>query len=107
MNGLIEIRNGMAVLAPETAARLAEFERKTKEIKAAEDALRQQILEEMEANDLKSVDTDEMTITYKAAYDRETLDSKKLRADHADLYDQYVKLTAVKASVSIKLKEAR
>ena len=106
MSESIEIRNGMAILAPETAARLAEFERKTKEIKAAEDALRQKILEEMEANNLKSVDTDEMMISYKAPYDRETLDSKKLRADHPDLYDNYVKITTVKASVSIKLKEA-
>lgn len=107
MNELIKIENGTAVLAPETAAKLAEFERKAKEIKEAEDALRQRILEEMEANDLKSVETEDMLISYKAPYDRETLDSKKLRADHADLYDEYVKITAVKASVSIKLKGAK
>jgi hypothetical protein len=104
MNELIKIENGVAILSAETASKLAEFERKAKEIKEAEDALRQKILEEMEANDIKSVETEDMLITYKASYDRETLDSKKLRADHADIYDEYCKITAVKASVSIKLK---
>lgn len=101
---LITINEGVALLSPETSAKIAECERRIKEIKEAEDSLRQAILEEMEAKNLKSLETDEMTITYIAESDRESFDSKSFRADHPDLYDDYIKFTTVKPSVRIKLK---
>lgn len=101
---LITINEGVALLSPETSAKIAECERRIKEIKEAEDSLRQAILEEMEAKNLKSLETDEMTITYIAESDRESFDSKSFRSDHPDLYDDYIKFTTVKPSVRIKLK---
>lgn len=105
MNELITINEGVALLSPETSARIAECERRIKEIKEAEDALRQAILEEMESKGIKSLETDEIQISYIAESDRETFDSKKFRAEHADLFDEYVKFTTTKASVRIKVKE--
>ena len=105
MNSLITINNGNALLEEKTSARIAEFERKIKEIKEAEDALKKSILEEMEAKGIKKIETEEMTITYKASYDKETFQSKQFRADHGDLYDEYVTMSPVKPSITIKLKE--
>ena len=105
MNDLIMVTDGVALLDGEASAKIAEFERKIKELKEAEDALRQSILEEMEKKGIKKLETEEMTITYKAPYDKETFQSKEFRAEHADLYDAYVKMSTVKASVTIKLKE--
>lgn len=101
---LITINEGVALLSPETSAKIAECEKRIKEIKEAEDSLRQAILEEMEAKGIKSLETDEMTITYIAESDRESFDSKSFRSDHPDLYDDYIKFTTVKPSVRIKLK---
>ena len=107
MNELVKVENGTAVLAPETAAKLAEFERKAKEIKDAEDELRAKILEEMQENEIKKIETEEIVITFIEASDRETFQTKEFRAAHADLYDAFVKITPVKASVRIKIKEAK
>jgi hypothetical protein len=104
MNDLITITNGIAVLDSDIASRIADFERKLKDIKEAEDKLKQGVLEEMQEKGILKIETEEMTISYIAPTDRETFDSKRFRADHEDLFDEYVRMSPVKASVRIKVK---
>lgn len=105
MDKLIRIEQDTALLNPAVSSKLAEFERMAKEIKAKQDELKQKILEEMELHGLIKVETDELTITYVAPTSRETFDSKAFRKDNPDLYDEYVKITDVSASVRMKVKE--
>lgn len=107
MNELITIVDGATILDINVANQIAEFERKAKEIEEAEKALREQIQKEMEEKGIKSVSTDSLLISYKQEYDRENFDKKRFRADHPDLYDSYISMTTVNASVSIKLKESK
>lgn len=100
---LITVSADTALLQPEISKKIADFERQIKEIKQAEDELKQKILEEMERKGLLKVKTDDLAITYVAPADRESFDSKKFREDHADLYDEYIKMTPVKASIRIKV----
>lgn len=101
---LIKIENEIAILEPEVSEKIADFERQIKVIKEQEDNLKQAILEEMEANQIIKLDAPDILISYVASSDRETFDSKTFKADHQDLYDEYVKMTPVKASIRIKLK---
>lgn len=105
MDQLIKISDGVALLDKQTADKIAYFERKLKEIKEDEAALRAVIQSEMEAKGVKKIITDEMTITYKAAYDKETFKSKDFKADHPDMFDEYVEISTCKASITIKVKE--
>ncbi len=107
MNELIKIENGTAVLDPEMQLKIADFEREIKRMKEAEDALKSAILVEMASKGIKKIETDELQVIYKDSYDKETFQSKEFRADHADLYDAYVKMTQVKPSITIKLKEGK
>ena len=100
---LVTVSQGVALLDAQTAVRIAEFERKMKEIKEAEDALKAAILEEMEDKGIKSIKTDDMTISYIAPSDRETLDTKRLKAELPDIYDDFVKIAPVKSSIRIKV----
>lgn len=104
MDKLIRIENDNAVLMPSASEMLAEFERQVKEIKAKQDELKQRILEEMEANGILKIDTDELSITYVAPTSRESFDSKAFRKDNPNLYDEYVKISQVSASVRLKVK---
>ena len=101
---LIKIENEVAILDPLVSEKIANFERQIKVIKEQEDNLKQAILEEMETNQIIKLDTPDILISYVASSDRETFDSKTFKADHQDLYDEYVKMTPVKASIRIKLK---
>ena len=100
---LIKIDNGRGALAQEVINKIADFERKAKEIKDAEDELKERIREEMEAKGIIKIETPDVVINYIAPTDRETFDSKKFRSDNPDLYDEYVRMSPVKASIRIKV----
>ena len=105
MDKLIRMEQNTALLNPEVSSKLAEFERMAKEIKAKQDELKQKILEEMENNGILKIETDELIINYIAPTSRETFNSKAFRKDNPDLYDEYVKISTVSASVRMKVKE--
>ena len=104
MDKLIRIENDNAVLVQSASAMLAEFERQVKEIEAKQKDLKNRILAEMEANGILSIENDELSITYVAPYPKESFDSKAFRKDNPDLYDEYVKISRVSASVRMKVK---
>lgn len=91
-------------LRPEVAAQLSGFLREIKALKEQEKRLNEALLAEMEAKGIVKVETDEILINYIAPTERETLDTKSLRSELPDIYDAYVRMNPVKASVRIKLK---
>ena len=103
MDELIVYEGNTALLNRDVAVKLAEFERMVKEVKAKQDELKQKILEEMESKGIVSIKSPELTISYVAPTSRETFDSKTFRKDHPDLYDEYVSISLVKASVRMKV----
>ena len=103
MDELIVFEGKTALLNPDVAVQLAEFERMAKEVKAKQDELKQRILDEMESKGILSIKSPELTISYVAPTSRETFDSKAFRKDHPDLYDEYVSIGMVKASVRMKV----
>lgn len=102
-NLIIKQENGL-ILSPEASKKIAEFERQAKAIKEAEDKLKAEILAEMETRNIVKLDTEDLTITYVAETYRESFDSKALKADHEELYNQYTKISPVKSSIRIKVK---
>lgn len=102
---LIKRENGTALLDPNISKQIAEFEREAKAIKAKEQALKKAILKEMQENGLYKVESNELTITYIAESYRETFDKERFVEDHADLYDDYLKISPVRASVRVTVKD--
>ncbi len=101
---LIKIENGVALLNPETSQKIAEFERQVKAIKEQEDQLKETILNEMKAQNIIKLDTPELSISYIDESFREQFDSKRFKEQNPNLYDEYVKISPVKASIRIKVK---
>lgn len=66
--------------------------------------MRQAILEAMEANDVKKFDGDLITITYVAPTERNTFDSKRFQEERPKTAAKYMRKTAVKASIRLKVK---
>ena len=104
MAELIKVEDGMTVLDMEAQRQIVAFELQMKAIKAKEDELRRRIIEEMEAKGIIKLESEDLSITYKAAYDREKFSAKRLKQDHPDLYDEYITITTVKPSILIKVR---
>lgn len=104
MADMIATRDGTLILAKEFADKLVEFERQAATLKKQEDELKQALLEEMERRQILKIENDNLAITYVAASNRESFDSKRFRADFPTVYDDYVRISKVSPSVRIKLK---
>lgn len=106
MDKLIRVEQDTALLNPDVSRKLAEFERQVEQITAKQNELKKQILAEMESHGIIKIETDELTISYVASYTKESFDNKAFRKDNPDLYDEYVKISTVSASVRMKVKES-
>lgn len=102
MNNIIEIKNGQ--LAENAVALLIQKEQEAKRAKDEYDALKDELLTAMEKYNVVKIDTPELLINYIAPSESERLDSKALKENCPELYNEFVKFVPVKASVRIKVK---
>lgn len=79
---------------------------KQKEIQLKNDEIKEQIKISMEEQEIKKFENDFISITYIAPTTRNTIDSSKLKTKYEDVYNDCIKISNVKSSVRIKIKEA-
>ncbi len=104
MNELVKLENGKYGLVKDAVDTITTIENEIKKLKEMQDNYKEQLLKVMEENDILKIEIPELTITRKAPTTRETLDSKALKADMPEIYDEYVKISDVKGSITIKVK---
>lgn len=63
------------------------------------------IMNIMKSAGVKTLKTDYITLSYVSPSVRKTLDAKRLKEEHPDIYEEYLKETEVKESLRIKLRE--
>ena len=74
------------------------------ELQAKHDKFKRQLEEMFESYGVEKWVTDDFTITRVKGYSKNTIDSKRLKADNEEIYKKYVKETKVKPTVKIELK---
>ena len=100
---LVKVENGY-VLDKATCDEIKEIEKLAKAIKEKQDKMKADLLKAMEENNIIKFESDDIVVSYIAGTQRESFDSKQLKADNPDLYDLYIKLSDVKPSVRVKVK---
>lgn len=101
---LIKFENNVLALDKKTSQKIALFEKTIKYMQEKEKALKEAILNEMQAKKIIKIDTPELSITYVAETYRETFDTKLFKEQNPDLYDGYVNISVVKPSLRLKVK---
>lgn len=86
---------------------IAVFNDQLKSLQERDQDMREQIKTAMRENDVKVFENDLIKISYKAPSQRVTIDTKKLKAELPELWEQYSQTTDVKDSISIKVKEQK
>lgn len=102
MNGIMLTSDNL--LPIETENRIAEIERQLEMLKETEKSLKESLLQEMIKRNIKKIETPKLTITFVDETTKESFDTKSFRADHRALYDEYAKISPVKAYVKIGVK---
>jgi len=83
---------------------IVDCEKRAKEAKIQGETLRAGLLNQMMEKGLKRIETDRMLLTVKEPYERETLDSKKVKELAPEIYNKCKKVTKIKESLLIKIK---
>lgn len=84
---------------------IAYFENEKKKAEENAKLIRDKIVASMKEQGVTKFENDKIIISYIAPSTKETLDSAALKRDRPDIYSQYKKVSNVKESVRIKLKE--
>jgi len=65
----------------------------------------EKLKEFMEANSIKKFENEDIILTYIEPTYRESFDSKTFRAEHEDLYNEFVKVSPVKPSLRVTMRK--
>lgn len=87
-----------------TERNICELLRTLDELKKQETKIKADLIDEMKKRGLVKIDTEKLTITYIEETTRESLDTKKLKEENPDVYDEYCRISPVKESIRIKVK---
>lgn len=85
---------------------ISALDKEANDLVAKREEVKVKLLEAMETFDVKKFENDYIAVTYVAPSTRVTLDSKALKEDLPDIYEQYSRTSDVKASLRIKAKDA-
>lgn len=105
MSELIRVENNNVVIAQEVIEAIVSIEDRKKQAEAEEKEMKEQFLKAMEEYGVNQIKNDYFTISYKAPYERESIDTKALTSDFPKIAEQYKKVSKCKASVAIKVVE--
>lgn len=102
MSDIMKLENGQ--LSAYAVNMLIVKEQEARKAKEEYEALKADLLTAMEKYNVVKIDTPEILVNYIAPSESERIDSKALKENCPDLYDEFVKFVPVKASVRIKVK---
>lgn len=84
---------------------IKDLQDKQKKLVDKNEEIKEKLKLAMEENQIKSYENAYLKITYIAPTTRVTVDSKKLKEKYSDIYQECTKISNVKSSIRIKVKE--
>ena len=107
MATLIVNNNGYSEFNAELENQVIQYLKNTQTAKDKYNKVRRAIKKEMINNDLKSIESEHLSLAYSPKSYRVTFDVNRFREDYPELYQHYMQTTPVKDSVKIVLKKPR
>ena len=104
MVDVIQERNGELVITSTAVQAIKHIEASKKELDNKYKEYKEQIKAAMEKYGVEKIETDDLLVTYIEPFERFTVDSKKLKTEHPDIYADCTKLSEVGSSVRVKLR---
>ena len=104
MDEMIVFENGNAVITKEVLDQIAVIDTQMKFYDTQYKILKEQLKEKMEEAGIVKIEMPDVDITYVGQTQRESLDSKALRAEEPEIYNKFIKKSDVKSSIRIKVK---
>lgn len=105
MEEIVKVENGQVVVAQEMINKIIEFEKYKKEMEYQEKLLKEGLMEAMNEVGIKKFIVNGLSATIKDGTTRTTIDSKRLKEELPDIFEEYSKTSVVKPSITISVAE--
>lgn len=105
MNELVKVENGKIEVAKEVVKQIIDFQKVKLEMDLKEKELKKVLKEKMEECGITKWSTDGLCATITAGSTRTTLDSKRLKEELPDIYQEYSKTSNVSSSIRLIIGE--
>ena len=89
MQELITIEEGTAIIAQETADKIAELQKAYKNIEESLKEIKAQLYQEMKDRNILKIETPTLVVSYIPETTTETLDLKELKRDLPEIFNDY------------------
>ena len=104
MNNIVEIKNGQIEISKEFTKQYKEFLKLQLEMDLKMKEVKNKVKEAMEENNILSFEDDNLVMTYRKGTTRKTVDSKRLKEELPDIFEDYQKVSNVASSVIVEVK---
>lgn len=104
MNDLVRIEEGKIIVAENFAREYAEFQKQALEMELKAKELKQILKEKMEEYGITGFENDYFKVSYTKATTRTTIDSKRLKEELPDIFEEYSKTSNVVSSIKLEVK---
>ncbi len=103
MNELVKIENNEIVVVSEIIEQFKNFKKQKDEMDLKEKQFKQELKDQMEKLGIKKFIINGLSAVIKDGSTRTTLDSKKLKEELPDIYDEYSKTSEVASSITLTI----
>ena len=105
MNELVKIEDGKIKVAKEVVNQIKEFEKLKLEMDLKEKELKKNLKEAMEKCKTKKWIADGLCATIKDGTTKKCLDTKRLKEELPDIYEEYLRESEVSSSITLTIGE--
>lgn len=105
MNELVKIENNEIVVAAEVVEQIKEFQKAKAKMDIMEKELKASLKNAMELKGIKKFIINGLCATIREATSRTAIDSKRLKEECPDIYEEYSKTTPVASSITLTFEE--
>lgn len=100
---IVKVKNGQIEVAKELVKEIVEFEKQALQMKLKQEELKASLKKAMEENNIVFWETEGLKVSYRRASERTTVDSKRLKKEVPDIYEEYSKTSQVASSISLSI----
>lgn len=105
MNELVKIENNEIVIATEVVDQIKEFQKAKAKMDIMEKELKASLKNAMELKGIKKFIINGLCATIREATSRTAIDSKRLKEECPDIYEQYQKTTPIASSITLTFED--
>lgn len=104
MNELVKVENGKVMVSPEFTSDYARFESLRLDMELKSKQVKEELKKAMEEHNVLTYEDDFMKFAYRKGTTRTSVDSKRLKEELPDIYEEYSKTSNVASSISMEVK---